>query len=329
MATINSDLPTMLDQIKKLDPDGSTASVVESLTRRNAILADAVFMEGNLPTGHRFTSRTALPSVAFRRFNEGVAPSKGRTSQVDEACGMLTGFSVVDVDLADLGGNAPAFRAGEDNAFTQSLNNQAETSFIYSSTKTAPEAIMGLSPRLDATTGPAGSQIIKCHPAAAGNDQTSIWLVSWSPETVFGIYPKGSKVGIEQKDLGVQLWDDGSGKKFDAYVTKWNWKFGLCVKDSRYLVRIANVDNSLLVSTDRTIIEAMVKAYHQMQDTKTGRLAFYVNRTVGTYLHLQALNSTTNSTLTIEKIGGQPVTHFLGVPVRETDALLNSEAVVA
>lgn len=328
MATINATNPTLLDMVRRQDPNGAIAQVVESLTSRNAILQDATFQEGNLPTGHRFTSRTGLPALEWRKFNEGVAPSKSTTDQIDESVGMLEGMSVVDCELAKLNGNEGAFRSSEDKAFTQAFNNEIEAGIFYHSTKTAPEKFMGLSPRMDSTTVAGGSQIIKMDATAAGNDQTSMWLVCWSPETVFGIYPKGSQGGLTPHDMGEQLWPDINGKKFRAYVTNWNWKMGLVVKDYRYLVRIANIDTSAIADTGNALIKAMVRATHQMYDLKSGRLAWYCNRTVATYLHLQAMDSVKNSTLTIENVGGMPVQHFMGIPIRQTDAILNTEAPV-
>jgi hypothetical protein len=330
MATVNTDLPSITDVMAAVDGRGARMRVVEALKKRSAALQDAVWVESNEQTGHTFTSRTALPTVAWRRFNQGVSPSKSRASTLTETCGMCEGASQVDVKLANLNGDAAAYRAGEDLAFVQSFNHEIETGIFYHSTRTAPEKFMGLSPRLDVSTGVGGSQIIKCDAAAAGNDQTSIWLVAWSPDTVFMIYPRGSAAGLASDDMGKQWIDDGSGtgKKYRAWVTHWGWDVGLAVKDWRYLVRIANVDTSLLAANGTTVIEAMIKAYHQLQDTVTGRLAYYVNRIVGTYLHLQAMNATKNSTLTIENVGGKPVTMFLGVPVRETDAITNTEAVV-
>lgn len=328
MAVINHELPTMLDHVRRLDPNGAVAAIAEVLMKRNAFLEDAVVLEGNLPTGHRFTSRTALPSVAWRRFNEGVAPSKSATAQVDETCGMLEGFSVVDTELAKLNGNEAAFRASEDRPFIQALNHEIETGIIYHSTKTAPEKFLGLSPRLDSTSGVAGDQIVL---GAGGNSNanTSIWLVSWSPDTVFGITPKGFQAGIQQNDMGVQLWDDGTGKKFRAYVTNWVWKFGLVVKDWRYIARIPNIDVSTMDNTADILIPLMIEAAYRLPDLKTGRLAWYCNRRVMAILHNQARNAVKNSTLTIESIEGKPVLHCMGIPIRMTDSLINSEADVA
>ena len=63
------------------------------LVRPNEILDDAVFIEGNLPTGHRVTIRTGLPPVYWRSLNQGVPRSKSMTAQVDETIGMLEAYS--------------------------------------------------------------------------------------------------------------------------------------------------------------------------------------------------------------------------------------------
>lgn len=328
MATINATLPTLQDIASRMDPNGSIANIVEVLTQKNAFLQDAVWQEGNLPTGHQFTSRKALPSGTWRRFNEGVAPQKSRTDTVTEACGNLAALSKVDCDLAKLNGNEAAFRASEDSAFVQGLSNDLETALIYSSTLTDPEKIMGFAPRLNSTTGSWGGQIIDSQIAASGSDQSSMWLVVWGPQTVFGIFPKGMKAGLEQIDRGAQLTRDASNNEFFAYVTEWKWKVGLCVRDARYLVRLANIDTSAIAETGKLLIQDMVKMVHQAQDLTSGRAAIYCNRKISTYLHLQALDSTTNSSLKIENIGGQPVTSFLGIPIRQTDAITNTEAII-
>ena len=328
MPAINAGNLSLLDLVKRTAPDGSPAILVEQLSQMNAILMDAVFKEGNLPTGERVSSRTGLPAIGWKRYNEGIAPSKSRVDQWDEACGRAGGMSAVDVELANLGGNAPAYRASEDAGFVQAFNNEIETAFFYHSTKTSPERFMGLSPRFDSTTEPGGAQIIKHDPAAAGADQTSVWLIGWGDQTVYGITPKGRPGGLTPHDMGEQLWDDGTGKKFRAYVTDWDWQLGLVVKDWRYVVRIANIDWTNLSAAGGALIDSMIRAYHQLYGTSGVRCAWYCNRQVSTYLHLQAKNAVTNSTLSIEKVGGQPVTTFLGIPVRRTDGLLNTEAVI-
>lgn len=330
MATINATLPTLQDIVSRTKPGGGIDEVVELLTQDNAFLKDMVWQEGNLPTGHQFTSRKSLPSGTWRRYNEGITASKSRTDQVVETCGMLTAMSKVDSKLAQLGGNAAAFRASEDSAFVQGLSNDLETALVYSSTLTDPEKIMGFSPRLDSTTGLWGGQIIDSVIAASGSDQASMWCVAWGPQTCFGIYPQGSTVGLEAKDRGEQLTRDANNAEFWAWVTEYCWSVGLCVRDANAVVRLANIDTSAIAETGSLLIQDMVKMVKQNKAVGKGigRAAIYCNRKIETYLHLQALDSTKNSTLRVEQIGGMPVTTFLGIPIRMTDALTNTEAII-
>src|SRR5687768_11211616 len=122
MATIGGNVLTLADWAKTNDPDGKTAAIIEILGQSNPILEDMLFMEGNLPTGHRTTIRTGLPTVYWRLINQGVPPSKSTTAQVDEQVGMLEAWSEVDKDLAELNGNKGSFRLQEGQSFLEAMN---------------------------------------------------------------------------------------------------------------------------------------------------------------------------------------------------------------
>src|ERR1700728_5349537 len=119
MATQGNTVLTVIDWAKRLDPDGAIPDIVELLQLTNEILLDMLWMEGNLPTGHRSTVRTGLPTAAWRLLNNGVTPSKSRTAQIDEAVGILEAWSEVDCELAELNGNEAAFRLSEAQAFIE------------------------------------------------------------------------------------------------------------------------------------------------------------------------------------------------------------------
>ena len=332
MAVVGQLYPTLVDLAKKQDPGGAIANVVEVLSKTNPILQDMAWKEGNLPTGHRITSRSALPSVGWRRFNEGIAASKGSTEQVDETCGSLEGLSKVDTGLAELSGNKAAFRADEDNAFVQSFNIEVARSVFYESTKNSPERIHGLSPRMDSTLGnPAAAQIIKADATASGSDQASIWLIGWSPDSVFGIFPKGTKAGLESDDLGKQLVRDAAGKEYTAWVTSWKWRLGLCVRDFRYVVRICNIDTSALTpdaATGANLVMSMQDAIAALQDMTSCNPVFYMNRTLFSAFNKQLMGKSSNFLEYVER-GGRRVPHYLGVPITVVDALTNAESVVS
>lgn len=329
MATINiNGYSTLLDIASRLDPKGKIARIAETLNTDCPLLQDMPWVEANGPDGHLITTRTGLPGLTWRKYNQGVLPSKSQTGQFTETTGMLDGVSKVDVALAKRNGNAAEYRASEDVSFVSSYKRTLESAFFYSSQKTDPTQITGLSPRLDALSGiPYASQVLPFG-AASGNDNSSIWLVGWAPKKVYGIYSAGSVAGLQMKDLGDQLEDDGSGTgaQFLAHRSYFTWNCGFAVEDARYLVRIPNIDDDVLVGTGNALILAMSDAVEQLQSLEDCNPVFYMNRFVRKFLRKQAIDTTKNSTLTIDTIGGKRMLMFGEVPIHRTDALLSSEA---
>ena len=82
MATIGGTAYTLADWASRLDNQDKVAAIVELLSQNNEILDDMLWMEGNLPTGHKTTVRTGLPSATWRLLNYGVALSKSTTAPV-------------------------------------------------------------------------------------------------------------------------------------------------------------------------------------------------------------------------------------------------------
>ena len=202
MATLNTGALTLADWAKRLDPDGKVPVVAELLSQSNEILEDAVFMEGNLPTGHRVTIRTGLPTIYWRSLNQGIPNSKSTTAQVDESCGILEARSEIDIDLAELNGNTNEFRLSEDRAFIEGMNQTQAGTMFYGNPATDPRQYLGLAARYGAISGAGNAQNIIDAGGLLTNN-TSIWLVVWGDSTVFCPFPKASRAGLLQEDLGV------------------------------------------------------------------------------------------------------------------------------
>lgn len=339
MATLSTTALTLADWAKRIDPDGNVPVVAELLSQSNEILDDAVFMEGNLPTGHRVVIRTGLPSVYWRALNQGIPNSKSTTAQVDEACGILEARSEVDVALARLNGNTAQFRLSEDAAFLEAMNQTQATTMFYGNPATDPKQYLGLAPRYSSLSAGNAQNILSA--GGSGSDNTSIFLVVWGDNTVFCPFPKGTKAGLVHQDLGEQTVYNADGTRMQAYATRYEWNNGLVVKDWRYVVRICNIDVSDLIGQTGTqaasaatnIIKLMARALYRIPNMSMGRAAFYMNRTVHSGMALAALDKS-QYVLKIEQgltQFGQPNSwlSFLGVPLRRVDALLNTEAVVS
>jgi len=334
MAVLGSSFPTLMDVARRLDPDGKIATISEIMAQYNEILEDMQWKEGNLPTGEKTTVRTGLPSGTWRKLNYGVTQSKSETAQITDSTGMLEAYAEVDKDLADLNGNTSEFRLSEDRAFLEGMNQQFASTLFYGDTSVNPERFNGIAPRYSSLTSTVRSSAnIITGGGNGSNDNTSIYLITWGPLSTYGIYPKGSKAGFQHTDLGEQtLYDTNTPiGKYQGYRTHYQWKCGLVMRDWRFNVRIANINVAALTldgATGAKLIDLMVQALEILPPGNMGNMVFYCNKTVRSYLRRQMMNKT-NLHLTYEQIAGKHVVAFDGVPVRRSDAILNTEATVS
>ncbi|MGA2735133.1 MAG: major capsid protein [Syntrophobacteraceae bacterium] len=138
MATIGPVALTLADWAKRIDDDGKIAEIINLLSQTNEILDDMLWVEGNLPTGHKTTIRTGLPAAYWRLLNMGVPRGKSTTAQITESCGMLETYSDIDVDLVALSGNDRAFRLSEELAFLEGMNQQMAGRVYYAAERGKP-----------------------------------------------------------------------------------------------------------------------------------------------------------------------------------------------
>jgi len=337
MATLSTTMPTLLDHAKTQDRSGKTAKIVELLAQSNASLQDIVMKEGNLPTGEQTSIRTGLPTVYYRLTNNGVPSSKSTTAQVVENAAILEARCHVDVDVATLNGDVSSYRAQEAMAFLEAMAQQQETTLFYGSAAN-PEEFVGFANRYNDTSAANGENILDA--GGTGTDNSSVWLIGWGMDTCCGVYPKGSKAGLQHEDLGIDDVQDASGNEFRAYKDLFKWKMGLVVKDWRYGVRIANIDNSDLAAATGTqattaatnIVKMMARSIDRIPNPQKVKLCFYANRTVVSLLRVMGLNYS-NSAVKIEESVNQfgnsiQTLTVYGVPVRLSDALTSAEAQV-
>lgn len=332
MTTLASTHPTLLDMSRRLDPSGTISDIVEMMAAVNPVLEDMTVVEGNLPTGHKTTVRTGLPTPTWRKLYGGVQPGKSTTAQVTDSCGMLEAYAEVDKALADLNGNTAAFRLSEDAAHIEGMAQELASTTFYGNEGTEPEAFTGLAPRYNSLSAQNADNIIDF--GGTGSDNMSIWLCVWGPQTGFGIFPKGSKAGLQMTDKGQVTIEniDGAGGRMEGYRTHYRQDMGLTVKDWRYFVRIANIDYSVInagdagaITAQKALITAMIKASERIPHLGKGRAVWYVPRNIRENLRLGILEKVSTN-LNWETVEGKRVMTFDDIPVRRCDALVNSEA---
>lgn len=331
MATIGNTYPSLIDLYKQKGGDGEvTATIIEMLSQINPITTDAIVLECNSGTTHKTVVRTGIPSGTWRKLYQGVQPQKSTNKQVEDSTGMLEAWSEVDSELVKLAGDgAGQFRLNEAQAFLQGMSNDMAETIFYGNEATEEASFTGLAPRFNDLSAENGGQIIDA--GGTGSDNTSIWMVVWGPNTVHGLYPKGTMAGLERQDLGEDTVTDGSGGKYRAFQEKFTWHMGLTVRDWRYVSRVANIDVSDMKAGTVKLYDFLRKAYYALYQRKVanGRAVIYCNKDVMEALDSLATNAGTTDNfvrLRTTEIEGEQVMTYRGIPIREVDALMNTEA---
>lgn len=329
MATLGNSFFDLIDLYKSKNPDGQIAQVIEMLMEMNPILDDAIAVECNSGTKHLHTVRTGLPTVTWGMLYKGISQSKSTKAQVEDTTGFVEALSTIDKRLLDLSANAGAVRLSEATAFLEAINQEIATKMFYGNTADSPEEFMGLAPRYNDLSAQNGNNIIDA--GGTGSDNTSIWFVSWGENQTQLLYPKGTQAGVHREDKGEQRVTDGSGNAYYVLEELFRWNIGMAVKDWRYNARIANVDVSLMEAGSVQLYNFMRKAYWKLQSRRVvgGKQAIYCNRDVMEALDALSSNAGASDSfirLRPMEIEGKEVLSYRGIPIRETDALLNTEA---
>lgn len=329
MATLANKFVDLIDIYKAQDGNGAYIEVIEMLTEMNPILDDAMAVECNKGTTHLHTVRTGLPPITWGKLYKGIPQGKSDKAQVEDTTGFAEGLSTIDDRLLKLSSNEGATRLSEAKGYLQAMSNEMATKIFYGNTASDPEEFMGFMPRFNSLSAPNGNQIIDA--GGTGSDNTSILFVSWGEEQCQLLYPKGMQAGVQRDDKGSQRVLDSDGNPYYAKEELFTWHIGLAVKDWRYVSRIANIDVSDMQAGSVKLYDFMRKAYYKLQSRRIpgGTMAIYCNRDVLESLDALATNAGTADNfqrLSRAEVEGKEVLTYRGIPLRETDALVNTEA---
>ena len=348
MALLDSQYMSLLDLAKLKDPNGGMADIVEILNQSNPVLEDIPFIEGNLDTGHRHTIRAGIPAPTYTKLYGSVQPTKSTTVQVTDTCAMLEAYSEVDYKLAQMNNNKMAWRLSQDVAHLEGFGQEVANGIFYNDEEVTPEKFTGLAPRYNERgTGLAANAENIIHGGGSGNDNRSIWLVGWGPRACFGIVPKGTVAGFQFRDLGEDTTKESDGSLRQVYRTHMMWNVGLALSDWRKVVRVANIDASLVAANSSLytpgtgfansaadLTDLLHQAISRLPQTSSNlaaggeRYCMYMGRDMLDGLRRQVSAKTIESSLTMENVGGTLITSFMGFPIKRVDALGTDEAVV-
>ncbi|MEM6898456.1 MAG: major capsid protein [Pseudomonadota bacterium] len=350
MATIGHRFLDLVDIYKGKDGYGHVAPIINMLAQTNGMLLDAVARPCNNGTKHKHTVLSGLPTVTWGKLYQGIPNSKAQRTQVEDTTGFVEGLSSVDVRLADVEQDLGAFRLQEAQAYLEAMSQEHQRALIYESQSSNPERITGLAPRFSSLSAENGSQIIDA--GGIGSDNTSIWMVTWGMDACHMIYPKAGDSGIRRLDHGKQPTTDSNGNRYYAFEETFSLHTGITVRDWRKIVRIANIDVSAMLADPANIdgngndlYHFLRKGFYQLHGKRTldtgtpnggmdgnfamGKTCIYTNKDV--LEALDALNSNSGGgdnyiRLRPREVEGMEILTYRGMPLRQVDQILNTEA---
>ena len=337
MAVIGNTFLNLQDTLRST-PEGA---VLEVLSQTSPIMADGFVGEANRGTYHEHSIRTGLPTPTWGALYQGIPQSKGHTQVVKDTTGFVEGLSSIDERLLEIEPEKTAqLRLNEASGWLEAMSQEWTSGFFYHDTATTPEKFKGMAARYNSLTN---RNVI--NGAGAGSDNTSVWFVTWGEPFTSLIHPKGVPGGIERKDMGRQRILDANNNPYYVQEELFRLHTGVAVGDWRANARVANIDVSNLIAGNVDIYKLLTSAYYKLQGRRVARdgnniagsvpaprTVMYANSTVLEALDNMATNKGASDNfvrLTPMELEGREVMSWRGIPIRETDALLNTEALVA
>lgn len=327
MATLVSAY-SLVEQAKRLDPDGKISIIVEALNlEMGGILEEWPWKPSNDVWTNKTVRRASLPAGTWRKLNTGVATENSKVTELLDVIGMLETYAEYDKEYINSFPSPAIARMDEARAFLEGLGQTLVSKLLYGNANADPDQLHGLAPRLATTDG---KYVIDG--GGTGSDVTSIYVVTPGVNECHLIYPKNSPtLGIQHTDLGeVTLTDTTttapSNSQYQGYRDHFQVKCGFVVKNAKCIGRVANIETAGATNTFDE--DDLIKLLNYMKKNAATRI--YCNQTIMTQAEIKLKDKTNVNWSAEEGLGGLPFLKFRGIPVRMIDEqiLLNTEAAI-
>ncbi|WP_068092726.1 major capsid protein [Novosphingobium rosa] len=337
MAILGLSYWNLIDTLKA--GDMVEGSVAEVLCQANPFMKDANVQTCNKGARHLVNIRSGLPSVSWGALYQGTPQGKGNYTQVEDSTGFIEGLSGVDTRVLDLYPKQTGqLRLMEAQGYFEAIGQTAESAIWYSNVAVNGKQFHGLAPRYNSLSNP---NVV--NGGGTGSDNASIWFVTHGDMQTSVIVPENIPAGIQRQDMGRQRVLDGNGNPYYIEEEKFTQHLGVSVKDWRFNGRACNISIAAVQAGTVSLNALMRKVFYRLQgrrnykmegpgEVSPGRTAIYMNKTLIEALDAESTNSRATDNfvrLVPKEIQGEEVQTWRGMPIRESDALLSTETVVA
>lgn len=332
---------TLSELVRREDPDGRLADIVDVLSETNEIIRYGTWIECNNGSYHEDTIVASQPTGNERAYDQGVSKEAGVTQKVTEPTCMLDGLSEVDyAKMQHAAGGPLAARNQEDGFFLAGMSKTYVSRIFDGNRALNPLRINGINNRSDYNTLSSDYTYDNADGnASATANKTSIYIIQFGDKMVNLIHPRNdpganNQFGIAMDDYGKQIIVDSndSTKKYPAYQTWFEIHFGIFIHDLRCIKRIVNISTSNIDGNDdfgfheKYLIRAITDLEYGGKNA-----VMFCNRTIMAQIWERA-NDKGNASYTQDMEGEGPfarrVARFNGVPFARVDQITNTQPTV-
>lgn len=330
---------TLSEIIRRENPDGTLADLVDVINKQSALLKYATWIECNNGTYHEDTRTAFEPSGSERGYDMGVSKEAGGSEKVTEPTCMLDGFSEIDAAKLRHSPDELVARMQEDDFFLRGMSKTGVSRLFSGSRATNPLQINGINVRsfYNSLTSPDAYRYV--YDNAGGNasvtaNKTSIYILQFGPKMLNLIYPRndaaagGTRYGIKIEDYGRALIPDAAGKKYPAWQTWFEFHFGLFIHDPRCIKRVVNISTTNIDGIDDFAFDedALIEAVSDLEYNGENAMIL-CNRTVLAQMWKRVSGKANCWTQTADPFG-KPVAQFNMIPIFREDQITNTQATV-
>lgn len=350
MATDQSVLgyPTLIDIVNNYSSTDAKAAWIWAariLDRMCPLIKVLPMIESNNILSNVATRTDYIPTPTTRRFNEGVSPTTAHNIPLNDPVALFEDYSEVDKEQCLIQNNPTSWRMDQDANHIEGFRQTMESAVWYGSLATTPGGFNGLSTRFNNLesypNGDISWQPNVWNGGLASGNATSIWVIEFGKDKVYGIYPKNTTAGLMVEDLGESTKEFATSttggptlnKLMQVYRTHFRWFMGMQVNDERCAQRIANLNPTALASNDFDE-NVLVEAKNQLPSMgESPSTAIFMNRLMKTQVDIRAVSQKINTYFTQDMVTGdvwgRAVTRFQGIPIFVSEKILSTETVVS
>ena len=325
---------TMAEVMKAYGHDDKFLSVVNGLSERNDMIADAPYTEASTITYNEISRVASLPAPTWIKVGEGWTATMGRLQNDQEGIATMKGRAQINQDVAKKQANPARYMQLQETLHLEGMSQEAANTFVYGSSGTSPEEFDGIDIRYaslsSATVWPSGG--VFDNGEDTGSTCSSIWLIQWDEADCMLIYPRyDPNAGLSREEKSAQLLPTVTGSSpyenvakawFD--ITEFEWSLGFSLSDNRRIKRVCNINSS---PDDAHTVDEKVLSHAIADFENAGPIMMYCNKQIQAQLQDRA-NEKGNVHFTPDSPFGKPMYYFLDVPIRRMEAITNAEDVL-